>query len=167
MNQEDRINKIINLAGVAVGDDLTRNSLIKGTTVAKLCEFDGPGYKRVVAWYESKLLKKSSTTTFLTGAMRDSQEGKPDFVSTISWTAFNRYARYMTKQAEKYGGGTFKKGIPVESYEKSLVRHIDKYMRNKYESGSDELEVDHLCAILFNVFGLIHEEEQVKLKTKK
>lgn len=97
-------------------------------------------------------------TQFNTGAIRDSQEGKPDFVETISWTAFNRFAKYMTSKKEKYGSGNFKKGIPIDSYEKSLVRHIDKYFRNKYEDGDDEKGEDHLSAIVFNVFGIMHEE---------
>lgn len=173
-------------------EDVGPTTLIKGTTIEKLGEWAGPGYVRIKNWCEKTITEKEAletklkpipesvetkklevkfsgtkddVTTFETGAVRGTQEGKPDFVSTISWTAFNRYARYMTKQGEKYGGGTFKKGIPAESYERSLVRHVDKYMRNKYENGKDELETDHLCAILFNAFGLIHEEEQSKLKS--
>lgn len=101
-------------------------------------------------------------TKFKTGAIRDIQTGKVDFVETISWTAFNRYARYMTGKKEKYGSGNFKKGIPIESYEQSLLRHVDKYMRNKYENGNDEKDQDHISAIVFNAFGLMHEEEQLK-----
>jgi len=101
-------------------------------------------------------------TKFATGAIRDSQEGKPDYVETLSYTALNRYIRYMTGKKAKYGAGNFKKGIPIESYEKSLMRHIDKYMRNKYEYGDDEKDEDHLGAIIFNVFGIMHEEERKK-----
>ena len=103
-------------------------------------------------------------TKFKSGAIRDSQEGKPDFTETISWTAFNRYAKYMTGKKSKYGSGNFKKGIETWSYEQSLIRHIDKYMRNKYENGNDEKNEDHLSAIVFNAFGIIHNEEQLKLK---
>lgn len=104
------------------------------------------------------------TTKFSSGAIRDSQEGKPDFIETISWSAFNRYARYMTSKKKKYGQGNFKKGIEDWSYEQSLVRHVDKYMRNKHENGNDEKNEDHLSAIIFNVFGLMHNDEQRKLK---
>ena len=103
-------------------------------------------------------------TQFNTGAIRDSQDGKVDFVETISFTAHERYARYMTGKKNKYGTGNFKKGIPIESYERSLLRHIDKYFRNKYENGNDELNEDHLAAIRFNVDGIMHEEGQFKLK---
>lgn len=108
---------------------------------------------------------KKKITTFSTGAIRDTQEGKTDFTETISWTALNRYAKYMTSKAVKYGPGNFKKGIPSESYRKSLLRHIDKYMRNTFENGNDEPNEDHLAAIVFNAFGIMHNEEQDKLKT--
>lgn len=101
-------------------------------------------------------------TKFLTGAIRDTQEGKLDFVETVSFTALHRYVTYMTGKKKKYGSGNFKKGIPIESYEKSLLRHIDKYFRNKYEEGTDELDQDHLSAIVFNVFGIMHEEGRKK-----
>jgi len=108
--------------------------------------------------------KKKKITEFETGAIRDSQDGKVDFVETISFTAHERYARYMTGKKKKYGTGNFKKGIPITSYEQSLLRHVDKYFRNKYEGGQDELNEDHVAAMRFNVDGIMHEEEQVKLK---
>lgn len=103
--------------------------------------------------------------TFESGAIRDVEEesGKEDYVETISWTAFRRYADYMTQKKAKYGSGNFKKGIPIDSYERSMTRHISKYFINKYEGGDLEKNEDHLAAILFNVFGIIHEEEMNKL----
>jgi len=107
---------------------------------------------------------KKEVRTFKTGAIRDTEDNKFDFIETVSWTAFDRFAGYMTGKKKKYGAGNFKKGIDIESYERSLMRHISKYLRNKYENGNDEKEEDHLSAIIFNVFGIIHEEEQAKLK---
>ena len=111
-----------------------------------------------------KKQKNSNVHTFKTGAIRDSQEGKEDYIETISWTAMKRYAQYMTGKKAKYGAGNFKKGIDIESYESSLLRHVQKYLANKYEGGNIEKEEDHLSAILFNAFGIIHEEERIKLK---
>lgn len=105
---------------------------------------------------------KAHITRFGTGAIRDTQDGKIDFIETISWTAFARYAAYMTGKKAKYGAGNFKKGIPIDSYEKSLVRHIHKYMVNKYERGDLEKAEDHLSAAVFNLFGIMHEEEMAK-----
>lgn len=109
---------------------------------------------------------KPAITKFNTGAIRDSQEGKEDYVETISWTAMKRYAQYMTSKKVKYGAGNFKKGIPIESYEQSLLRHIQKYIQNKYEKGTIEANEDHLAAIVFNVFGIMHEEQQLKKDIK-
>lgn len=108
--------------------------------------------------------KNKKITQFDTGAIRDSQDGKVNLIETISFTAHHRYAVYMTGKRAKYGGGNFKKGIPIESYEQSLLRHVDKYFRNKYENGNDEPFEDHLAAIRFNVDGIMHEEEQAKMK---
>lgn len=99
-------------------------------------------------------------TKFKTGAIRDTQTDKEDYIETISWRAFKRYAKYMTGKKSKYGSGNFKKGIPIESYEASLVRHVQKYLENKYEGGAVEKEEDHLSAIVFNCFGIMHEENK-------
>lgn len=97
-------------------------------------------------------------TKFKSGAIRDTQDGKEDYIETISWSAFKRYAQYMTGKAQKYGPGNFKKGIPIDNYEKSLARHVQKYFSNKYEGGDVEKSDDHLSAIVFNCFGIMHEE---------
>lgn len=104
---------------------------------------------------------------FTTGAVRDDDAHKEDYIETISWTAMKRYAQFMTSKKSKYGTGNFKKGIPIESYEQSLLRHIQKYLSNKHEGGQEEVEEDHLCAILFNAFGIIHEEERNKRNEKQ
>lgn len=105
---------------------------------------------------------KHKITQFKTGAIRDTDTGKEDYIETISWSAFKRYARYMTGKKSKYGAGNFKKGIPIESYEKSLVRHLQKYLSNKYEGGTVEKDEDHISAIVFNAFGIMHEETHEK-----
>lgn len=105
-------------------------------------------------------MPKKNIRQFKTGAIRDSLDGKEDYIETISWTAFKRYAQYMTSKKEKYGSGNFKKGIPIESYEGSLVRHLQKYLANKYENGQTEVNEDHLSAMVFNIFGIMHELEQ-------
>lgn len=102
------------------------------------------------------------TRKFETGAIRDDDSSKEDYIETISWTAFKRYAQYMTGKKKRYGAGNFKKGIPIESYEQSLLRHVQKYLENKYENGVIETDEDHLSAIAFNIFGIMHEEERAK-----
>ena len=103
-------------------------------------------------------------TKFKSGAIRDTQEGKTDYVETISFSAHRRFAIYMTEKKKKYGVGNFKKGIPIESYEKSLWRHVMIYFGNKYEGWNFEPDEDHLAAIRFNNDGIMHEEERAKTK---
>ena len=102
---------------------------------------------------------------FESGAIRD-VDGKEDYVETQSFLAMKRYAEYMTAQAKKYGRGNWRKGIPIEEYEKSLMRHIHKYFANKYDNANLEPDIDHLSAIRFNLDGIIHEEEKLKLNNK-
>jgi hypothetical protein len=105
---------------------------------------------------------------FETGALRDADDTKPDFIETVSWTALRKFGEYMTSKKSRYGAGNFKKGIPIESYEQSLVRHLQKYLENKYEDGKQEREEDHLSAMIFNIFGILHEQERLnKNETKK
>ncbi len=102
----------------------------------------------------------SDMITFKSGAKRDGDEKKEDYIETISWKALKRYAKYMTSKKGVYGSGNFKKGgIPIDYYERSLVRHLQKYLENKYEGGTEELEDDHLSACIFNIFGIMHEEK--------
>lgn len=68
----------------------------------------------------------------------------------------------MTGKKSRYGAGNFKKGIPIESYEQSLVRHMQKYFENKYEQGTVETKEDHLAAMFFNICGIMHEEERIR-----
>lgn len=106
----------------------------------------------------------TAKTQFASGAIRDSQVGKADYIETIPWIAMERYAQYMTGKKSKYGSGNFKKGIDIESYEKSMVRHVQKYLANKYEGGTVEKEEDHISAIIFNALGILYEEERAKQK---
>ena len=101
---------------------------------------------------------------FATGAVRDDGNEKEDYIESISWLTLKRYCQYMTRMASKYGRGNWIKGIPVESYEQSLLRHIQKYIANKYHNAGDEPEIDHLSGAMFNLQGLMHEEEMAKLK---
>lgn len=100
---------------------------------------------------------------FDTGAKR-SIAGKEDYIESISWLALKRYAEYMDESAKRYGRGNWIKGIPLESYEKSLIRHLQKYICKKYYGIDLEPGVDHEAAILFNIQGLIHEQEKTKYK---
>lgn len=111
---------------------------------------------------ESKNMEEETkqVRSFDTGAIRDLEDGKEDYIETISWTAFRRYAQYMTECKKRYSEGNFKKGIPEEAYRRSALRHISKYLINTQEGGSLEPHIDHISAAIFNLFGILHEEER-------
>lgn len=101
-------------------------------------------------------------TKFDSGAIRDTSEGKPNFYECMSPFAMWRYGEYMEKSAEKYGADNWTKGIPIESYMKSLERHLLK-LKMELKYGFTKEEGDHASAILFNIMGLIHQQEIEKI----
>lgn len=103
-----------------------------------------------------------SKTKFKTGAVRDTQEGKPNFYECMSPLAYWRYGLYMSKASAKYGEDNWTKGIPIESYIKSLERHLVKLKAELKYGITMEEGVDHAAAIMFNIMGLLHEQDKKK-----
>lgn len=120
-------------------------------------------------------MNEKKITSFSTGAIRDTGSGKEDYIETTSYLAFRRFARYMTAKAAVYGSGNWRKGIPEESYERSLARHLQKYLSLKYDGLSYEQakvaglepDEDHLAAMRFNLDGIMHEQEIKRIKNEK
>lgn len=106
-------------------------------------------------------MKDKEHRLFETGAERDQDHNKEDFISSISWIALSRYAKYQNETSIRYQEGNWRKGIPIKEYEKSLLRHIQKYLANKYDGANLEPDIDHLSAAMFNLQGIMHEEEKV------
>lgn len=89
--------------------------------------------------------------TFETGAIRDSNEGKPR-PDLISPYFTERLGYRLAEGAKKYGANNWQKGIPDEVFLESLERHLVAYKMGK----KDE---DHEAAIAFNIMGIIHNQE--------
>lgn len=106
-------------------------------------------------------------TFFKSGAVRDSQEGKPNFLECLSPFAIYRYGRYMTRASSKYGTDNWTKGIPQASYLASLERHLLKLKMDFKYGHQMEPGVDHASAILFNIMGYLHEDELKRLNIKR
>lgn len=111
-------------------------------------------------------------THFKTGAIRDQQDGKEDYVETIPWIAMRALAIYLTEKQSRYGRGNYKKGFDPESFETSGMRHLQKYFaikeyRNRSLTPPPETEPDqdHLCAAIWNFLGLVYEREIAKHST--
>ena len=105
----------------------------------------------------------SDIRTFASGATRDSDDGKLDYEGFISPLALQMFAVYMHKHRLQSDGklrdsDNWQKGIPRAQYMKSLVRHVMDLWRAWRTDGKDMNElVDLLCAIIFNVQGLLYE----------
>lgn len=109
-----------------------------------------------------KTIAPGAKAHFPTGAVRDTQDGKPDFLSCLSPFAIWRFGEYMAKASEKYGADNWQKGIPAESYLRSIERHLLKLKMELAYGYEFEPGVDHAAALLFNVMGLLHEQEMAK-----
>lgn len=88
---------------------------------------------------------------FQTGAIREMQ-GKVGRYDLISPIGLRRLARWYQLGAEKYADRNWEKGVPISSCINSAFRHLIKYML-----GMDD--EDHLAAIAWNIFAVMHFEE--------
>ena len=112
---------------------------------------------------------------FGTGATRDTDEGKHDFDGFNSPIVENRFAEYMTENRVQSDGSlrdgdNWQKGIPIDAYMKSLMRHVhDVRLTHHGYMSKDDLE-NSLCAVRFNVNGYLFEllkERKYMQKTSK
>lgn len=104
--------------------------------------------------------------TFDTGATRDSDDTKLDYEGFLSPVVLRRFAEYMHTHRLQADGqlrasDNWQKGIPVDAYMKSLFRHfMELWMIHRTQQGSSRANDDAqmaLCAVLFNVQGMLHE----------
>ena len=84
-------------------------------------------------------------------AMREPSIGKGRY-DLISPFATKRLAEWLEKGAIKYAPRNWEKGMPFSRYVDSAKRHLEKYIMGM----TDE---DHLAAICFNIFAIMHHEE--------
>jgi len=88
---------------------------------------------------------------FNTGAQRDRGEGKPRYY-LIPPLAKRRLAMVYTLGADKYEDWNWALGMPFSEFLDSLERHLEAYKMG-------EPDEDHLGAICFNAFCIMHFEE--------
>lgn len=103
--------------------------------------------------------------TFATGATRDTSDGKLEpwgFTSPLTELAFSEYMHKHRTQSDGQlrDSDNWKKGIPLDAFWHSLSRHVLdlRLLREGYDekARADDM-LDALCAIKFNVDGMIHE----------
>lgn len=106
---------------------------------------------------------------FGTGATRDSNVGKYDYIGFLSPQVLVAFAGYMHKHRQMpdgtvRGSDNWKSGIPVDAYLESLARHfidlwllLDGSPLPRPETGEVPTLADTLGGLLFNVQGAWHE----------
>lgn len=100
---------------------------------------------------------------FKTGATRNDDTIALDFEGFLSPTVLYRYAAYMHKHRQQKDGNmrasdNWQKGIPLDSYMKSGLRHtFDWWIEHRTQGGSRDGIEDALCAVIFNASGYLFE----------
>lgn len=99
--------------------------------------------------------------TFASGATRDNDDNKIDYWGFSSPYADRAYGEYMTRHRLQADGklrasDNWKQGIPVDSYQRSLYRHVQDF-KLAVEIGDLNSAIDVAQAIRFNVQGWTHE----------
>lgn len=105
--------------------------------------------------------------TFDSGATRDTDLGKINYVKMLSPIVLQRYGEYLGKHRLQSDGSlrdwnNWKQGIPQQTYFESLYRHLHAVwlLRDGFGAADNHGPVtveDGLCGILFNAMGLLHE----------
>lgn len=98
------------------------------------------------------IVQTTAVETYPTGAVRDTPEGKPRY-DLIDPLLLRRVAAHLQLGAEYYGEHNWTKGIPSSRYMASLLRHVEQHRNG-------ERDEDHLAAAVFNIMGLMRNEER-------
>jgi hypothetical protein len=99
--------------------------------------------------------------TFETGATRDSDEGKIDYLGFLSPFALRAFGEYMLQHQVQADGtrrpsDNWKQGIPIDAYMRSAFRHWHEAWESYERTGV--VDRSALCALFFNVQGVLHEQ---------
>jgi hypothetical protein len=104
-------------------------------------------------------VKAPLVRVFASGATRDLDENKLDFEGFFSPLVMEEFAKYMHGKRKMADGSmrdsdNWQKGMGRTVYMKSMFRHFFAVWKG-HRAG--EYSTEELCALLFNVQGLLHE----------
>lgn len=105
--------------------------------------------------------------TFTSGATRDTDKGKLNYLKALSPLVLQRYVQYLDKHRLQTDGNyrdwdNWKLGIDKQTYRESRLRHeIAVWLLHEgYEVSDNHGPVDiedALCGIIFNAMGDLYE----------
>lgn len=114
---------------------------------------------------------------FTSGATRSSDAGRYDLEGFLSPLALERYGEYMQKHQRQPDGSirpsdNWQKGLPLDTYMKGMTRHhLHLWLRHRGHPVRDAKAAasteEDLCALLFNVQGMLHEVIKASLPKSK
>jgi hypothetical protein len=105
---------------------------------------------------------------FDTGADRDLNHDKPQYAACFPPELMRAFGQYMLAKSRRNDGSirscsNWQKGIPIESYIDSLLRHatdlrlVRKGFTVTERDGHEMSEKELACALVFNANGLLFE----------
>lgn len=86
------------------------------------------------------------------GGLRASKEGKGRY-DLISSPAMRRLALWYEEGARIHGDRNWEMGISISGCISSILRHTFKYLAGSHDE-------DHLAAVAWNAFAIMHFEER-------
>lgn len=116
--------------------------------------------------------------TFKSGATRNNDDSKIDYEGFLNPLVVEAFGEYMHTHRIQADGSlrdsdNWQKGIPKDAYMKSMWRHFFDvwkihrgYKTYSVEDNHELTRKEALCALLFNVQGMLYEELKNDNKTK-
>jgi len=99
--------------------------------------------------------------SFATGSIRGDRSGKGRY-DLLSPIALRRLAKHCENGARVYSARNWEKGQPLSCMFDSAVRHLYTFLYDQMLG--NEPEEDHLAAAMWNVQGVIHTQEMIRME---
>lgn len=94
------------------------------------------------------------TEKYKTKSLRGNSQGKGRF-DLLPPTAISRVAKHFESGGKKYGDRNWEKGVPLNRYIDSTLRHLFQILDNQ----TDE---DHEAAVVWNMLCFMETKEKIK-----
>jgi hypothetical protein len=110
---------------------------------------------------------ENSVRKFESGATRDTDKEKLNYIKALCPLVLQRYLQYLNKHRLQSDGSlrdfdNWKKGINKQAYLESMARHLLAVwlLHENYSAHDNHGPVtieDSLCGVIFNAMGFLHE----------